>query len=78
MNEYADTKWQAGQFVVRVEHGSGDGRSYGKAEIICNPALWPDWANSDQTTDYNIFDSADDTQAAVDAANEYYDGSDYR
>lgn len=78
MNEYADTKWRAGQYVVRVSHGSGAGRSYGGGEVYCDPATKAGWANTDQTTDWLVFDSLAEAQSAVEEANRYYDGSDYR
>jgi hypothetical protein len=78
MNQYANTQWQPGQYVVRIVHGSGDGRSYGGGEIYHSPATKPGWANSDQTTDWFVFDFLPGAQAKVEWANEYYDGSDYR
>ena len=69
--------WKAGKYVVRVIHGSGDGRSFGGAEIYHSPAERDGWARDSQTTEWFVYDTQAGANEAVDFANWYYDGSDY-
>ena len=77
MNEHADVKWNAGEFVVVTHHGSGSGRSYGYAEIIQSPATEPGWANNSQTETWQIAPTMAEAETIVEIENGYYDGSDY-
>jgi hypothetical protein len=66
----------ASGWYVEVFHGSGPGRSYGVATKFLAEG---ETLRGDQTRTYEgPFISAAEAEAAENAANQYYDGSDYQ
>jgi hypothetical protein len=74
-NAYADHHYPAGAWVVAVRHGSGDGRSFGTADVWQAPTCG--WRNDDPTTHHIVCASEAEAHKIAAAEDAYYDGSDY-